>query len=483
MPKALIALFLCIIASIVTLNLDMEFIDHDIVKLDIVLETVFVILLILTKKNFKESTGRITKFLKKNYLKFIMFIILAVNTANLVCNATYSMDIIRNEASTVEQFTYATIINLYDRIIDSLKNYDEGLYRTLNNGEITSNDALTFGYNGLSYSSSTYSKSLHLFLEKFGLSQYHVKVYYEKTTKVVDMIFGIKYFISIPGRVTYKDYELAYEEKYIETNSKIYINPYSLSLGYAVNKNIFNTNLENNNTFELQNELLQNMTNLDEKVYKQHEGNITETKLTFKEDETEYTNVTYEFEAESADNIYIYLFGDSDEKLKIYINGEEQPVVSKIENNKLIDIGKRNAGEKIRVEIQSEGEINIENMYLYYEDEEALSKHYEVLSAGQVNLEKVNNHKYQGTINVSNDEQYIMFTIPYDEGWEITVDGEKVEVEPVLGELISIKVDSGEHEICLEYRINGIETGLILTFAGIVLFLIILIKSKKVKNK
>ena len=68
-------------------------------------------------------------------------------------------------------------------------------------------------------------------------------------------------------------------------------------------------------------------------------------------------------------------------------------------------------------------------MYLYYENEEVLKKHYQVLSKNQVELTKINNQKYEGTINLDNDEQYIMFTIPYENGWKVTVDGKEVEVE------------------------------------------------------
>jgi len=71
------------------------------------------------------------------------------------------MNIIREESSVVEQEAYASITNIYNRIISNLKKHDNGLYRVLSQFQHTSNDALTLGYNGVSYSGSTYSKSLH----------------------------------------------------------------------------------------------------------------------------------------------------------------------------------------------------------------------------------------------------------------------------------------------------------------------------------
>ena len=119
-------------------------------------------------------------------------------------------------------------------------------------------------------------------------------------------------------------------------------------------------------------------------------------------------------------------------------------------------------------------------MYLYYENEEVLKKHYQVLSKNQVELTKINNQKYEGTINLDNDEQYIMFTIPYENGWKVTVDGKEVEVEKILDALMAIKLDSGEHKICLEYRPTGIIVGSILTFIGIIMFLTFVVMSKKI---
>lgn len=120
---------------------------------------------------------------------------------------------------------------------------------------------------------------------------------------------------------------------------------------------------------------------------------------------------------------------------------------------------------------------------MYYENENVLKKHFQVLSKNQVDLNKINNQKYEGVINLDSDEQYVMFTIPYEKGWKVTVDGKEAKVEKVLDALMAIKLDSGEHKICLEYKPTGIILGGILTFAGIIIFLTFIIMSKKIKKK
>lgn len=76
-----------------------------------------------------------------------------------------------------------------------------------------------------------------------------------------------------------------------------------------------------------------------------------------------------------------------------------------------------------------------------------------------------------------------MFTIPYEEGWKVIVDGKEIEVEKVLDALIAIKVDSGEHEILLKYTPKGLTLGMTLSISGIILFIIKIIMSKMKKRQ
>lgn len=265
------------------------------------------------------------------------------------------MNIIREESSTTPQNSYALLTNHYNEAIINLKSRDNSLYRTESNFHVSSNDPLIFGYNGVTYSGSTYSKELHTFLEKLGIRKYHVKVEDNlENTKVVDMLLGIKYCLSLPVRGKFNKYDLEYEGKFVE----IYKNPYSLSLGYAVNKNIFNTNMENTNTFMLQNELIKNITNIEDEVYTKYTGEIKESYQGMEKVGTKYIKVeeeakiVYEIESENNDNMYIYMVTGSDNNMKVYINGEETVSISAPVSNEMVNVGKREKGEKIKIEIE-----------------------------------------------------------------------------------------------------------------------------------
>lgn len=487
--------------AIFAMNLETNFSNLSDIKIDIVLGIIFILLLMLSKINFIDNGKKIKKFLSKYYTKIITFIILIISSVNLVYNATNNLRIIRENGSAVEQGIYGILINIFDRTTGTLKEHDSGIYRTENKTKITVNDALTFGYNSMTYSSSTYSKTVHSFLEKLGMTKNHVNIECNlENTEAVDMLLGVKYLIVPPGKEMYKNYELEYEELYIENNTKIYKNPYYLSFGYAVSEGIFNTNMENNNTFELQNEILKNMTGLNEDVYIKHNGELKEELQGMKKYENVKENfqgldnienmyekiaeegkIIFEFEVEKDDNIYICMQANTDKAVTLNISGEKNPRQISLKNNNMINLEKRRIGEKVTIEIVTEDNMNINDIQVYYEDEEVLKKHYDILSKTQVDLEKINNQKYEGKVKCDRKE-YIIFTIPYDDGWKITVDGKEAKIKEVLGALMAVEVEEGEHEILLEYTLPGIKLGLALTFAGIIVFIVIIIMSKKNKN-
>lgn len=454
-------------------------INKEQIKLDAILITIFCTLLVLTKINIKESNKKIVELLQKNYLKILTFIIFCLSSINLMYNATKNMSIIREDASPVAQDVYAIITNVYERLISNLKKYDQGLYRVVSKFQSGANDALNYGYNGISYSGSTYSKKLHLFLEKLGIRKSHVQVICNlENTKAVDMLLGVKYLIVAPNQKISKSYPIAYEEIYIENKIKIHENPYNLSLGYIVDKNIFNTTMDNTNTFELQNEMIKNMTSIQENIYIKHEGKIEERLEEIQKNGTKYTTkeenpkIIYEFEVENNDDIYVYLLANSNKGMNININGEESIKRQSFSNNEMISIGKKEIGEKVTIEIIPEDdEIDINQIYIYYENEEILKKHYNKLQSGQMQIEKIDNRRYKGNINIEKDNEYIMFTIPYEKGWTIKVDGEKVEYEEALEALIAVKLNKGEHEITLEYMPAGIYIGMISTISGIIILI------------
>ncbi len=81
----------------------------------------------------------------------------------------------------------------------------------------------------------------------------------------------------------------------------------------------------------------------------------------------------------------------------------------------------------------------------------------------------------------SDKAQKCVVTIPYEDGFTVKVNGEKVKYEQVLSDFISFDVAEGENDIEITFMPKGFYIGLVLTVIGIAAFVLYILKRKKFK--
>ena len=77
------------------------------------------------------------------------------------------------------------------------------------------------------------------------------------------------------------------------------------------------------------------------------------------------------------------------------------------------------------------------------------------------------------------EEGFCVISIPYDKGWNITVNGNVVETYSVNGGMIGIRLDKGYSEVVMTFMPSGLKTGCLLSSIGIMMFLILFVKERK----
>lgn len=70
------------------------------------------------------------------------------------------------------------------------------------------------------------------------------------------------------------------------------------------------------------------------------------------------------------------------------------------------------------------------------------------------------------------EDELVVFSIPYDDGWSCKVNGEPVEIDKVNGGFMAVYLEAGENELSFEYNTPGLKEGALLSGAGIVLVII-----------
>ena len=68
---------------------------------------------------------------------------------------------------------------------------------------------------------------------------------------------------------------------------------------------------------------------------------------------------------------------------------------------------------------------------------------------------------------------YLITSIPYDSGFEIQVDGKPATSEKVNTAFLGCKVKAGEHDIVITYHAPGLAAGKVMSFVGMIGFLIL----------
>ena len=75
------------------------------------------------------------------------------------------------------------------------------------------------------------------------------------------------------------------------------------------------------------------------------------------------------------------------------------------------------------------------------------------------------------------EEKMLFFSIPYDKGWNVYVDGVKSKTTSICsGALTGVLVEAGTHEITFKYTPKGLVPGIVITIICLLIFLGIIYK-------
>lgn len=113
-------------------------------------------------------------------------------------------------------------------------------------------------------------------------------------------------------------------------------------------------------------------------------------------------------------------------------------------------------------------------------DEKTIDAISSYLTTSKVNFNNIN---YQGNHLYSNyystNDGFALISIPYDEGWKISVDGQEVDYYNVNGGFIGFKTIQGNHDLDMYFIPKGLKPGMVLSFAGVIMFIVLTVMEKK----
>ena len=455
--------------------------------------------------------------LKERKKETVSLILLLTVCTEMLLSGISDLNHLNEDVSFSKYSRYNNMIDTLRPITETIHAYDDGFYRMEKTYFRKTNDNFALQIKGLSCSTSTLNRDTIDFLRSMGYpsrshwSSYNIGVTgYDAGTPVNDSLLGIKYLITNDDESYYygepiftpEDYE--YPEKFTPNGEyDVYCNPFALSFAYGVADQWLSFDYEDyDNPYDRLNAMITIMLGEDEtvQVFKPAVQNgqpeveninvgTADGHHSYKIDDKSKAGILYYHYTVPADTELYFFYPNRylrQVKLSVCETAEKQNYTSRGtfgggESNCIVSLGDSSTGDlylKVTIDNDSNNLYVIpKDSYVYYIDMEVFRDAFSRLAEKQfiIDPESTDSH-LKGTVTTTSDRQLMFTSIPYDEGWNVYVDGEKVEIYEVTNALVSFYVDgAGEHTLEMRYMPATVALGITVSVVCSFIFLALLI--------
>lgn len=324
------------------------------------------------------------------------------------------------------------------------------------------NEGLALGYNQLSSYSSANNPQAIALLNSLGYSSVgEFSTRYAEPILAVDALLGVKYAIPENAPAGY----VSAKTNQADPTSAVYENPYALSIGVAASSDIQNSTLKIGNPFEKQNDLYSKILGREVKLYTKIKATNTENDENLKQ-----WNVT----VPSCSIGYLYINKDA-------IAGSYWPVALTIDQRTIeneawrFDNNIRQIADASDAPSQHTVSIGVAEGYtdmpqdnepvFYALNLDVFKQIINELKTSEFIPTVFEDGRIEGKYTVKDDGN-LLLSVPYDEGWNVTVNGTAAELTPAADKgLSSLNMQKGANRIVMTYKTPGALAGLAVSLA------------------
>ena len=368
------------------------------------------------------------------------------------------------------------------------------LPRTEVNKYYTLNDNALIGADGISMFNSMVNARITDYMEKFGLCGWIAsnRYTYQESSPFTNMMLNLKYIIAPYG--AYLD--STHNEK-INSSGDVALmrNRYYIPQGFMVSDDLLQYDVSSLNAskpIDNQNDFFRLATGIDGDLYQYVPVLSYDAPDGGSLSESSFGSYSYSAESDSG-NYRINYTAPRDGVAVAYFDTYYSDNVSlQINNNVVIEyyikrpfimmIGNVNKGDKISCSCNiSDSSSGYMTSYVAMVDEDLFQQAYDLFSTSVLRATEVTDTTIRGNIDAAEDGLFYT-SISYVEGWKAYVDGQEVEITPVGDAMLAFKLSKGAHVIELRYTPEGFTVGLCACILGVLIFIAMLILSKKKIN-
>jgi uncharacterized membrane protein YfhO len=441
-----------------------------------VYRTAFVIIIIalLTSLSLKLKEGNRGKLYR--CVSVLLVIITSIDVGyNSSLVVRYMSDVADYKSYVAEETEQVSKLLQYDSSIfriNQTSTRDTHEYQA--NLRANYNEALAYNYMSISGYTSSPDGIQNEFLDRLGYRMNDVTMCIVNSSIIgADSLLGVKYVLSekpINGMI-----ELSDLGEY--NGKKVYLNPYALPMAFTY-RSITTEDTETNNPFEYQNQLYSTLYGDSVSVYDPVEYEIVQTG-----DGDSNFSVTYSLKI-PAGNIALYgnLPWDSELNATITVNGELITAYSRWLSPSVFYISSNAEDDDVSIVIEAEKDFDTSSIQFYAIDLEKFQSITDQIASGAVDSYEIENGSVK-VVTYTEESENLYLSIPYDNGWEITVNGEVVEPELFGDCFYSVALEPGDNIVEMHYHMQYFGAGILVTVSGVLLIIGLTIIEKKRKLK
>ena len=343
--------------------------------------------------------------------------------------------------------------------------------------------------NGMTLFGSTAQGNVVDMMDQLGFYTGVNEYLYEGSTPFTNNLFSMKYQIYRPYDTKYTPFKL----KESIGNVSVYKNTDQTALAYAVDDLVQTWDYQDYNPFYVQNDLATSAFDVSELFHmiQTDKPHLEDCKITSDNGDGEYVfkntaanpdNMVFTIKSSKSRELYIHFDGSQVEHTVIEKNGEE--ILNGRLDSQIIYLGRQNKGDTIKIRLQLKQDDTMSGVVRLTAaelDEDVMKELSEKMKENAWKLTSAKGNHLSGTIN-ADEAKTLFFSIPYDKGWTVKVDGKAVKTKALGKAFLTIRIPEGKHKVSLTYVSPGFKEGAILSASGFIIFAFIMVLFKRKKK-
>lgn len=413
----------------------------------------------------------------------------------------------------IDQFVDAT--TSVKRVTDHVKeNADNKFYRIASTFAYSRTSPSLLTYPGLENFSSTLEKSTIDHFSYMGDIGGYFSTIYANGTPLTDALYGVRYYMDFKdgvdkqnetqsGKMKFTRYTNRYDmERYF--TKKVYEderyivreNPNSFSIAYGTNNLVSDLKFNRDDAINNQNRILNAMQGVSVEspdyvdyftplgfndIEVENLEIIKENKdsgeyVYKRKDNTKDGVIRYKFTPQTDNTYYLFspqaLTGKSG--YTVSVNGDLISNLIVFSQRQIWQITDRTSQKESVIEFRFQfDDIDLSHLGLYRADVEKINQILHSRKNQELHVEKFNSTHIVGKVDITDGSTVMMTSIPYNEGWQVKVDGKPIKTRKSWDSFLSFPISPGKHKVEFVFKQKWSTLGLSITIVSLIVLLFI----------